>query len=134
MNFLIGMDFLYFLHLLSFSCYCPLDHRNIIQSVQNHFKLSMSFILYNFHSFLFSRHVLNIQYMSQMLASCEITQNLGMVLSWEEYREKWGKQMWKLTQIHKSSIIEMRARNFYSDEGRAASFIEKARMRGLKND
>lgn len=83
----------------------------------------MNFIFYNFHSFLFSRRVLTIQYMSQMLASYEITQNLGMVLSWKEYREKWGKQ-----------IIDMRARNFYSGEGRAASFIEKARMRGLKND
>lgn len=54
--------------------------------------------------------------MSQMLACCEITQNLGMVLPWEEYREKWGKQIWKLTIIHKSSIIDMRARNFYSEK------------------
>lgn len=52
--------------------------------------------------------------MSQVLAGCEISQELHMVLSWEECREKWGEQMWKLTLTHKSSIIDMGARDFYS--------------------
>lgn len=36
-----------------------------------------------------------------------MSQNLVTVLSWEEYREKWGKQMWKPTLAQKSSIRDV---------------------------